>query len=231
LLSTDVSNQVRGIQRGWRFADPYYICLIEVQNPEGMSINVGKKPIWIDGQKFTNEIGPSTLRGKGANSTGIHEIRVHKSCWIDVDPTCGTLAALKAADALYPYNHKMIIEGYPYDGDFLDGDKVYTGVDLFAEKLLKQVSLFNFTQSIEPTNYGVFALDLDGPSTHTGDNDASQVFLVKVDESRPDFQQERFVLRFTQLNQLQKYLRLRVDFVTENSEIAPILYGYKIKLA
>lgn len=243
----DVNTQVRGIQRGWKFEDPYYCCVIEILNPNGITIDVGDTTIIIDDVTYSNVIdntiltGKSGLSGDSGRDSGIHSIKVHKSNWIEVMPELNTLAALQQADTLYPYNHKLLIEGYEYGSSYPDTDEqVYTGVDLFAESVLTQVSIFDLTRNIESTNYGVFAIDYDAPKSWKDadsppppddeDNESSMVFVVKVDENNPDFQNERFVLRFTLINELRKYLRLRADLSTESDQISPALHSYKIKL-
>jgi hypothetical protein len=68
------------------------------------------------------------------------------------------------------------------------------------------------------------------PSSHTGGNSPTRVFLLKIDDTNPDFQNERFMIRFKEVNLLQKYLRLRADLSTSNEQISPTLFSYKIKL-
>lgn len=236
----DVSSQVRGIQRGWTFEDPYYSCVIEITNPDGISIDVGDQAIIVDDVTYTNLIdntiltGRSGIAGDSSRDSGIHSIRVHKNNWREVTPGLDTLAALQAADTLYPYNHKLLIEGYDYGSSYPDtSEQVYTGVDLFAASVMTQVSIFDFVNNIAADRYDVYALDRDAPKAHdapNADNDPTLVTVVKIDENNPDFQNERFVLRFTLINELRKYLRLRADLSTEDEDISPALHSYKIKL-
>jgi len=53
---------------------------------------------------------------------------------------------------------------------------------------------------------------------------------LKIDETNPDFQSEQFMIRFSLINQLRKYLRFRADLKTSNAEVTPALHSYKIKL-
>jgi len=234
LTPKDTTALVREVQRGWRFEDPYYSCIVEIRNPEGIAIDVGDSPIIIDDISYTNRVDETVLTGRTTASTGLHSIQVHKSNWKEVtpnlgDPAAGGLNDIKKADSLYPYNHKLLIEGYDYHDDFID-TKVYTGVDLFAETLMSQVSIFDLMNNITVDNYDVFALDRDAPNSHVGGNSPTRVFVLKIDENNPDFQNERFMIRFTLVNQLQKYLRLRVDFSTADNKVTPALHSYKVKL-
>ena len=55
------NDTVRDIQKGWRFEDPYYVSVIEILNPEGMTIDVGDNVMIVDEVKYTNKISNSVL--------------------------------------------------------------------------------------------------------------------------------------------------------------------------
>lgn len=229
---TLTSSLVRSIQRGWRFEDPWYITVIEVQNALGFTIDVGEQVIIIDDIRYTGTVDNTVLTGKSTNDTGLHRIRVHKTNWHNVTPDLNSLATLKATDPIYPFNHKMLIEGYAYGSTYPSTEeKIYQGADIYAETIMTKVSKFDIVNSVEADNYDLFALDLDAPSTHTGGNNASTVFVVKVDEKNPDFQNERFMIRFNLVNQLRTYLRVRADLSTTDSKITPSIDSYQVKLA
>jgi len=226
------NNQVRGIQRGWKFEDPYYSCVIEILNPQGMSIDVGDKPIIIDDTKYTNKIDNSILTGKYGNNTGTHIIKVHKTNWKNVTIDLNSLSSLKYADPLYPYNHKLLIEGYQY-GDLYPttDEKIYTGVDLFAETILKKVSIFDMIHNIQPDNFDVFAFDRDAPNTHDNGNPVpTRLIVIKASDKYTDFMNERFIIRFHRINERKKYLRLKIELSTKDAKITPVVYGYKVKV-
>lgn len=226
----DISEQVRDIQKGWGFKDPYYSCVVEVQNPEGITLgDVGPNKIFIDDVPYTGTIDRNIMTGRTSLSTGIHRIQIHKNNWKEVTINAASIDELKTLDPLYPHNQKLLIEGYLYDSSFV-GSKVYNGVDLFAETQMQEVGTFEFLYNTEQDNYKLFTLDRDAASTHTGGNESTLVFVVKVDEENPDFQNERYVIRFKLLNDLRKYLRLRATFTTEDQTVAPSLDSYKIKL-
>jgi hypothetical protein len=228
----DPTSKVRGIQKGWSFTDPYYYTTIQILNPNGISINVGNSPMIIDELSYTNVVSNTVLTGKVGDSTGIHHIQVHKDNWLAIEPNASSLAALQGLDNLYPYNQKLLIEGYQYGPTYPTNEpKVYTGVDLFAELVMKKCSLFDLVNNIKPDNYTYFALDYDLPGTHPGGNNPTRVFLLKVDNQNPDFQNEEFVLEFVVINQKYGYLRLKAELSTINAGNTPALTGYKIKLA
>lgn len=226
------SDSVRNIQRGWGFKEPYYTTIIEILNPAGMSIDVGNSTIIIDGAKYSNQIGPEILTGKSGTNTGLHEVKVHKDNWKHVTPDLDSIDDLKSADILYPYNHKLIIEGYDYNDDYPSSDEmVYFGVDNFFEYRMKQISLFDFTDNLSDNIYRYFTLDYDTPDSHTGGNSPTRVFLVKVDDDNPDSVNERFLIRFNLVNQRYSYLRFKATLSTEDETITPALDAYKLKFA
>jgi hypothetical protein len=228
---TNESSTVRGVQRGWRFENPYYVTLVEISNPDGISIDFGNEIIVIDNKKQT---GVVTLSGKTSSFDGIHEVRVHKDNWKSVTPGLNSLTdtnGLIAVDSLYPYNHRLLIEGYDYgDGWVNTDDQVYQGVGLFFERRMKKIDLFDFSNNLVQENkYKYFALDRDVTDTHTGGNSATRVFVVKIDVNNPDFINEYFILRFKLVNQRYSYLRFRADFLTNNDLNCPVMGPYKIK--
>jgi hypothetical protein len=225
------ADSIRGVQRGWRFEDPHYITIVEITNPLGMSIDFGNEEVIIDGTSYTNEVD---LSGKTSTSNGLHEIKIHKTNWKHVTPELITLAGasgLVAADPLYPYNHKLLVEGYNYgDAWQFSDERIYTGVDLFFERRMRKISLFDFVNDLGESNkYQYFALDRDVGTSHTGGNSSTRIIVVKVDETTTDFINEQFALRFNLINQRYSYLRFRADFLTNTTDDSPVLDSYKIK--
>lgn len=229
LDSQVLSSYVRGIQKGWGFNDPWFTTVIQITNPNGMSLDLGRGSIVIDGQSYSGKVGPGILSGRTSTRDGIHSVWVHKDHWLAVPSGLDTLTELKAVDPLYPYNQKLLIEGYLY-GNVPVAEQLYQGVDVFAERLMKKISIFDFNQNASDANFSIYADDLDAPGTHDDGNLPTRVFLVKFDSNAADFQNERFLLRLTRHDVLYKYLRLRADLITEATDLSPVLTGYKIKL-
>lgn len=225
---SDVTERVRGIQKGWEFSDPYYSTTVLVNNSNGFSIDTGENPITIDGKIYRGVISREVL------SKGTHRIQVHKDYWRQIDNTPTTLAELKALDVLYPFNQKLLIEGFDYPEEWTD-EKRYVGVDRFAGYLMDRVSAFDMVNNVPAGDLRKYALDTDAPSTATFDSDSSsvpdtKVFVVNVDLSKGDFVQEDFVLEFNLASQFYEYIAFRAELWTQNSTITPALDEYKIKL-
>lgn len=221
-------DSVRGTQRGWRFEAPYHVTLIEVL--DDITVDFGDQEVVIDNKK---ETGLTKILGKSKNFDGIHQVKVLKANWKYVVPGLNTLSELIAADSLYPYNHKLLIEGYDYGSGWLGTiDKIYQGVDLFFENRMKQIDLFDLSENLGESNkYRYFALDRDIADSHTGGNSATRVFVVKADISNGDFVNERFDIRFSLVNQRYSYLRFRADLETQDSSNSPVMGPYKFKFA
>lgn len=224
----DTTKLVRGVQRGWEYNEPFYSTVIKVDNSQGLTIDVGNNFITIGNQSYTGLVGPDVL------SRGNHNVRIHKDYWREVPPNLTTLAELQAADILYPYNQKLLIEGYLYDSGWTQ-EKLYTGVDRFAGILSEQVSVFDMIHTTADTDYSKFALDTDAPQTSTfdvggADTPLSSVFLVNVNNLIADFMNEQFVLEFNLTDELYSYLAFKAEMKTESSLTGPVLDEYRIKL-
>ena len=216
---------VRNVQTGWGFTEPNFTTTIEIENMNGIVVDFGDREVIIDGV---------VTKGEVTISQGIHTVAVEKRNYKDVASGATTEDALKALDSLYPHNHKLIIEGYPYPTGFT-GNQVYPGVDLFAETRMRQVSPFDIFRSIVETDIDKFALDLDAQKEDalgTPAKDPSRVIIVKTDASNPDFSNERFVVRIkVNTSTLTfKYIWFKADLTTSNPELAPILDSYRIRL-
>jgi hypothetical protein len=225
------ASYVRSIMRGWRFEDPYYITVVEITNPYGLSIDVGSGFIIIDGARYTGKVDSSILYGKTESTDGIHEVKIYRDYWKIITPGVNTLTELKNLDSLYPYNQKLLIEGYSYGSDYpSDQEYLYIGVDLFAAYKMKKLNIFDFAKNISNKDYQYYALDRDAPDAHTDGNEATRVFVVKIDHNNADLQFEHFVIRFNQINQRFEYFKLRADFTTSNAGVTPSLDGWKLRL-
>jgi hypothetical protein len=225
------ASRVNGIARGWAFKDPWYTCVVEIKNSEGFNLGDLKNTvIYIDDKPYSGTSADFTvLSGKTDTNTGLHRIAVHKDNWAEVTPGANSIAELKLLDPLYPCNHKLLIEGYSYGNSFTENE-IYQGVDLFAATYMKSVGLFDFLYNLKQDDFTVFTLDRDAPMTHEDDNESNRVILIKVNEENPDFQNERFVVRFKLLNDLRSYFRVRATLSTKTSTSSPVLEAYKFKL-
>jgi hypothetical protein len=230
-INTQGSNiLVRDYENGWGFTEPYYKATVYVSSDTGTSIDFGDQPIVADG---------ALVDGVVHFDTGNHIVEIHKNNWKEIVHSSVTdLATLKAADSLYPYNQRYLVEGYPYPADWSDDDeKVYLGFDIVAEYLMKRVSVMDIVNNTAIDDYSRYAIDLDAEDTGAtiagiaSTKDPYQCFLVKADTGNPDFLNERFTVNFKAVNTLYTYLRLRAVLSTEVGSITPFLDFYRLKIA
>jgi hypothetical protein len=225
-----VTNKVRGISNGWRFEDPYYKTTVYVDNANGTDIDFGGKAVIIDEVSTTGTVNIPQ---------GNHIIYVHKDNWKEIDRSSVVdLVDLKAADSLYPYNHRYLVEGFYYPAAYPTTDEeIYVGFDIVAEYLMKEVSVFDMMHNITVDDYSRYAIDrdaldiacvIDGSPTTKNPTD---VFVVKVDENNSDSPNEKFLLKFKSVNTLYNYLRFKAVLKTSDSSITPFLDSYRIKIA
>jgi hypothetical protein len=225
--------KVRGYSNGWGFSDPWYKTTVHVGNADGYQVDFGGETVIIDG---------SPEAGLVSFDPGRHSVAVHKNNWkVVVTSGVSDLASLKVADMLYPYNHRYLVEGLVYPTSYpTTEEKVYRGFDIVAEHFMKEVSVFDMLNNVAADDYSRFAIDRDTPDASrqidgapaTADEQGSNsVFVLKVDESNPDFVNEQFLLKFKSANSLFKYLKLKATLSTTETNITPFLDSYRIKLS
>jgi len=223
------SDKVREVSNGWGFSDPYYSTTVYVGNANGVTIDFGSKTLIVNGIAKSGSI---------TFAQGNYKLSVHKSNWKEVDLTdVADLSDLKTADTLYPYNHRYLIEGLAYPANWSSTDeRIYRGFDIVAEYLMKEVSVLDFTNNVAATDFAKYAIDKDLADTacvingSTTSKPPMDVFLVKVDEGKADFDNEQYLLKFKTSNILYRYLRLRATLKTTDTSLTPRLDSYRIKL-
>lgn len=114
---------IDGVPAGWRLENSYYNCVFEVTDE--FEINLGINFAFIDGKKVN---GIQTIQ------PGIHTFRTHETNWAE--------ATSENQDPLFPYNHKLIIEG-------LRDSDTYVGTDFVAADELQLVSAFDLLNNVD----------------------------------------------------------------------------------
>lgn len=219
----DISSslKVRDSLNGWGFSNPYYNTTVHVDNISGIEIDFGSKDIIVDG---------IPKNGKVSISYGSHIISVHKDNWYDFSLSgITTIALLKTSDKLYPYNHKLLVEGIDYSV-FTDSptEQYYKGFDIVAEYRMKQTSVIDMINSVKKDDYQRFAKDQDAPTTTR--NHPTSVFLMKINPEYSDFTNEKFIIKFKVAETQYTYLRLKAILNTQDTSISPYIDSYRIKL-
>ena len=216
---------VRGVARGWGNNEKKYSCFFEILNSNGKLLDFGDQECVLDNQVITGVVKVSA---------GIHKFETLADYWFDIGDNYTALGVvnilteetLKNIDPLYPHNHKLIIEGFPYHADF-KGDKVYSGTDYSGEFYATQTSLFNLENNIN--DYGYFAIRGVGKNEEA----ATLSVIVRYDSSDSDYTNELFYTTWRtgqSGNEMYRYIKLKAEFLTDSTALTPMLTSYRIKL-
>ena len=215
---------VRKTVRGWGKNGKVYSCYFEIFDSNGVFFDFGDKFCIIDGK---------SVSGIVKINSGVHKFQTSTDNWYDISDTYTDLGyeleteeVLKSIDPLYPHNHKLVIEGFPYQVGF-KGEKIYKGTDISAEYYAVRTSLFDLENNIN--DYGYFAIR----GVDADEINASLAIIVRYDSNSSDFSNELFYVKWRGGNSdssMYKYIKLKAELKTSNTEITPSISAYQIKL-
>lgn len=209
---------VRNVESGWRKEeeDSYYTTYFLVEAESGMEVDFG--PSQYKAQLDEAEVEGVVIVGKG-----VHKFKTHETNWRAVAQDVASETALRGADPLYPYNHKLLIEGYEYPSAF-EGERVYKGADKYFEYRMKRVPESDMVEIFDESNLDKFALvEL---------SDGKYMFLVKYINRYPDAENEAFEIEYkVRSTNTYTQLKLKAVFRTTDNKKTPVLRAYRIKVA
>lgn len=215
---------VRGVPRGWGSDGLIYSCYFEIINSDGRILNFGDTICSIDGQKVS---GAVKVR------QGIHKFVCDAKYWYDISSSGMNLmyseSDLKAADKLYPFNHKLIIEGYKYPSSFI-GERVYSGTDISAEFYATKTSLFDLENNNK--GYGYFAVRGVGSYEYESTDFTAISVIVGYNSGNSDYTNELFTIKWRggDTSENYKYVKLKAELETQDAGLTPVLTSYRLKL-
>jgi len=218
---------VRGTPRGWGNDGQIYSCSFEIISKDGKQLDFGDRVCKLDGQHVSGVIRVLS---------GVHKFETTSDNWFDIadnyigsvgiGATITTEETLKKIDPLYPYNHKLVIEGFPYSTDF-QGEKIYSGTDTSGEFYATRASLFDLENNLK--EYGYFSTRGIGK-----DAEASTLALfVRYDSNNSDYVNELFLSKWRvgqSTSGMCKYVKLKAELETNSIALTPALTSYRIKL-
>ena len=212
--NTATDETVRGAARGWVYdADAgTYTTMVRIDDSSGLDIDFGTASVIIDGTSYT---------GTQNISQGSHTIVVSSDNWLEVDTEFDTLDELKAADTLYPYNHKLLVEGYQYGSNYTE-ERLYAGANTYVEQICSYVTTHEFNTQTDVGDMSVYTRDVD--------DDGKLVFVFKVDRSYADHGNERFLVEYKLANKTFTNVVLKAILTTTDESLTPLLSSYVIKL-
>jgi hypothetical protein len=219
---------VRGNPRGWGIDGSMHTCYFEVVSSDGILLDFGDRECVIDGARASGVV---------KISQGVHKFATDADNWKDISEDLIAVVAalpsttlqneeqLRAIDPLYPHNHKLVIEGFPYSTNF-KGERKYLGTDRSAEFYATRTSMFELENNIQ--EYGYFAVRGVGDETNP-----VLAVVAKFDPSNTDWSNELFVAEWrsgASNAEMYQYIRLKAGLWTEDSGVSPVLSSYRIKL-
>jgi hypothetical protein len=210
---------VRDVPRGWNLEGQLYTCYFKIVSSSGKVIDFGESTCIIDGKEVNGIVNiPS----------GIHKFETTSDNWYDisslVSEPIGDEEYIKTIDPLYPYNHKLLIEGIPYSIGFT-GAKVYLGTDLSAGYYCKKTSLFDLKNKEDQLSSFVVK--------NIGTTSNILAVFLQYNPDNTDYVNERNLIYWKtgdSQTESYKYIKLKVELSSENTNISPELTGYRIKL-
>ena len=196
---------------GWVKTTAGYKTTLNVVLPEGLILNLGNSSAVINGNRVS---GIVTVR------QGYSTFETSDTNWIEIDETLNTASAVRAADALYPFNHKYLVEGYPYSNGFV-GEKPYQGVGEYFGTLLQYVSPAEFNASVNRFNYGIYTID---------DDTDELFFKIKVDKSDGTWKDELVLVSWSVTSTGDNGLYVKVDLASYSAKNTPRVDSFKVRV-
>ena len=215
-INTDFDRSlILGAERGWKI-DPLskrYVTTVYVDALEGKQIDFGPKSLIVNGR----EVSGVVLLNQGYSVIQISDINYGV-----VAAGLTTTAELKAVDPLYPYNHKLLVSGYDYPGNF-SGDKIYTGVDEYFSSLMKYVApdYFTFLEVSDPDFYNVFTIE---------EVDGTLYFKIKVNKTDASWSQELCDITWTYQSTDSNHLWVKAILSSDSLQNTPKLESFSVKV-
>lgn len=215
VVGTSSPDTLLGGVPGWRF-DPVtlnYSTTVYVSALEGRNIDFGPTGVVLNG---TLKSGVVFL------STGYHTIATSDSNFQAVESGASSLDDLKARDPLYPYNHKLLIEGYTHSSAFT-GEQIYTGVDeYFGSKLTYMPpEMFASLSSGDPRYYTTFTLE---------NIDDNLYFKVKVDKTDATWTSELISTDWLVQSAATNTLYVKGVLASSDTTSTPVVHSVKVRV-
>lgn len=238
----------RFTEDGWEYDGTHYNTFIYVSDDGGQEFDFGPRPIWIDSERVTGNV---------RLSKGVHSIRVSDENWYSLrglhaiasfdavtnqflgsqrkfgdtgieDDADDIVHPYRVIDPLYPFNHKLIIEGLEYQNEF-NHDRTrqtYRGAARYASHFLQKLSPVDVEMNVDNMDYSKFAItegrnDPDPPGNR---------ILIKWHQYEAESPRESFAI-IEKTATYAEGLVLKAVFITNNPRRTPSLEGYEIKIA
>jgi len=205
--------ELYGTNSGW-FFDPgtqQYSCSIYIDQLEGVYIDLGNTSAYINGTLTSGTI---------SLPQGYHKFETSYTNWYDVPSGIDNVSDLEEADAAYPKNHKLMIEGYDYPSEF-SGARVYNGIGSYFGALLSYVTPERFNSSELDDDLAVYTIE---------EYDGSLYFKVKILSTDASFEKEeigiKYMLRLDDTNTLY----VKAVLMSQDPGVSPHINSYSVRV-
>ena len=207
------SGSIYGVAGGWYFdsTTSQYNTTFYVGSIEGRWINFGNTSAVLDGRPVT---------GTTKIQPGYHTFVTSDTNWFLVEEGLTNLDELKQQDPVYPFNHKLLIEGYGYSKSFT-GERIYSGVDSYFGRLLEYVTPERFHSTDSDLNLGIYT---------TEDIDGNLYFLVKVNKSDASWKDERYEIDYMTNTSSTNLVYVKAILTTDDAVVTPKIDSFKVRV-
>lgn len=192
----------------WEEESGEYRCEFYVDEIEGRVFDFGNTYCEIDGR---------VRSGKIHLEKGYHKIKSSGRDWKNVKNLHSNLSSLKKEDTLYPYNHKLIIEGYNYPLTF-SGEKKYFGASRVFKSKLAYMNQAKFEELGKEENFTI--IEVEG-----------RMFLkTKVKQNSMEWMKEKnnVIIYKSENNTNELYIKAVLE--TKQPNVAPHINSISVKV-
>lgn len=143
--------EVYGAKGGWFYNKDtgMYSCGFYIDSIEGRIIDLGNTSAVVDGYEKSGIV---------RLDEGYHTFKTSDIYWKDIKADIASSKELEEEDELYPYNHKLLIEGYSYPSNF-EGEKLYFSLGRVFGSLLKYCPIEFFESSVNDGNLSIYTIE------------------------------------------------------------------------
>lgn len=214
-----------GVERGWFNYDPtanqqliaspsnqaYLITTVYVVNAAGINIDLGHTSAIVNG---------NTVSGLVLLAPGYNTFATHRTNYQVIDSGITSIANLRRADPLYPYNHKYLIEGYNYPASF-SGEHLYPGAGTNFGYKMRYTSNEEFSDPDNSNDLTIFTLD---------ETTSNTVFKIKTNKSDSSWTDEQFSATWSIRGLASEEVWVKAILQASDSNKTPSIESYKIRV-
>lgn len=203
-----------GVSSGW-FAnkkEQQYTTAVWIDQLDGQTINLGNTSAYINGKLVTGEV---------YLPYGYHTFTTNFTNWVSVSKDFTTVEELRANDPRYPFNHKLLIEGYPYVGAFR-GEKVYGGVG--------RKNFGALLDYVTPERFHSPELDGDLFVYTIEEYNGNLFFKVKTDPNDGSWKEEEVELSYMLRLEESNALYIKAILRTRDTAISPNINQIQVRV-